>query len=162
MRAFSILGLCSLALLFAGCEAVSNRVEQRFKPVAPQVKDYAKPSRDVFEAAQHVFKTMDFVVTRAGQAQGVMEAHSRLLPGAEFGSHRQFVFKVRFTTLDPAVTRVTALLQRDEDDSAAAGANSEDLSVHGLYDSFFAALQQQLGGAEPIIGPSEKPLEGKD
>lgn len=162
MRAFSILGLCSLALLLAGCESVSNRVAQRFKPVAPQVKDYAKPSREVFEAAQRVFKTMDFVVTRAGQAQGIMEAHSRLLPGADFGSHRQFVFKVRFTALDPALTRVSALLQRDEDDRAAAGANSEELGVHGLYDSFFAALQQELGGAEPVVGPSEKPLEGND
>lgn len=162
MRALSFLSVCCIAFLYAGCESVSNRVAQRFTPATPQVRDYAKPARDVFEAAQQAFKTLDFTVTRAGQAQGIIEAHSRLLPGADFGSHRQFVFKVRFTALEPALTRVSAVLQRDEDDRTASGANSEDLSVHGLYDSFFAALQQELGGAQPMVGPAGNPVAQKD
>ena len=154
MRALPLLGFCCVALLFAGCESLSQRVTQRFTPAETQVRDLAKGQSEVFQAAVRALKTIDFVTSRTAQAQGIIEAHSRLLPTDDFGAYRQYVFKIRVLQLDPAVTRVSVVLQRASEDRGGAGASSEDIRAHGLYDSFFAALQAEAG--VPAVNPATR------
>jgi hypothetical protein len=154
MRAFSLLGFCCVALVFAGCESLSQRVTQRFTPAEPQVRDLAQEQGAVFQAAVHALKKIDFVTTRTGQAQGVIQAHGRLLPTDDFGAYRQYVFKIRVLQLEPSVTRVSVVLQRDTEDRAGGTASSEEIPAHGLYESFFASLQAEAG--VPAIDPATR------
>lgn len=154
MRALTLLGFCCVALLLAGCESFSSRVAQRFAPSEPQVRDLAKEQSEVFQAAVRALKTIDFVTTRTAQAQGKIEAHSRLLPTDDFGAYRQYVFNIRVLQVEPGVTRVSVVLQRATEDHGGGGASSEDVRTHGLYESFFAALQAEAG--VPAIDPATR------
>jgi hypothetical protein len=149
-----LLGFCCVALVLAGCESLSNRVVQRFTPAEPQVRDLAQEQSAVFQAAVRALKKMDFVTTRTAQAQGIIEAHGRLLPTDDFGAYRQYAFKIRVLQVEPAVTRVSVTLQRDTEDRAGGTASSESVPVHGLYESFFASLQAEAG--VPAIDPATR------
>jgi hypothetical protein len=156
MRRLLLITLASSALAFAGCESSSQmhaHVRERFNAPQPKTQVFSADPRAVFEAAQIAMKQLDFQVSRAALAQGIVNGHSRLQPGDSFGKARQYVMEVRFHSYEPGKTDVSAVLREQEESSSFAGATDLPLREHGLYGSFFAgverALKEKAGSATP-------------
>jgi len=143
MRLFWLPLLC-LGLFAAGCDSVSEHVRERFEPPQPQVRTYAAEPRAVFDAASHALKAIDFQISRSRPAQGVLQGYSRILPGDAFSDARQYTFDIDIARNDTGQTVVSVLLKQQDESGAYSGATNLSLKQHGLYDSFFAALEREL------------------
>ncbi|HWA86803.1 MAG TPA: hypothetical protein VG710_11315 [Opitutus sp.] len=145
MRFFSALLILSMAAGLAGCDSIEAPPSwhERFSP-EPQVRTYAGEQQAVFEAARAALRQIDFTITRSRAAQGVLEAHSALHAGNSFQGAQQFSMSVKVQASDePGKTDVSVLL-REQEESSFGGATEVPVGQHGLYDSFFAALEQAL------------------
>jgi len=120
------------------------RMRDRFNAPEPKVQVFDGEQRAVFEAAQVALKQMDFQISRAGLAQGIINSHSRIQPGDSFGKGRQYVLEVRLHSYEPGKTEVAASLREQEESSSFAGATDIPIREHGLYSSFFEGLSQAL------------------
>jgi len=144
MRALAALCLLAgLGLLFAGCESVSERVADRFKSDPPQTKRVASGKKVVFYAAQKALKRMGFEVTRSALAQGSVNARSSIRDTAIFGAGRQFLLEVQISAADTGSNVRVKLIELLEGDFKV-GATGKLLQTHGLYDTFFAQIEQAL------------------
>ena len=134
-------------------------VRERFNAPQPKTQVFAADPRAVFEAAQIAMKQLDFQVSRAALAQGIVNGHSRLQPGGSFGKARQYVMEVRFHSYEPGKTEVSAVLREQEESESFAGATDLPLREHGLYGSFFAGVEQALKektGSASSVAPAAK------
>jgi hypothetical protein len=134
------------ALVFTGCESISTRMAERFDTVPPKTHEYTADQKALFQAVQKALKRMDFVVTRSALAQGIVEAKSSIRDTANFGMGRQFIFEIRLHGADAQSTQVDVRLTELLEGDFKAGATGKTLRVHGLYDSFFAQVEQALRG----------------
>jgi hypothetical protein len=139
-----LLLLCLGLFVAAGCDSVTEHVRERFAAPQPQVRTYAAEPRAVFDAAVHALKGIDFEVSRARAAQGVIQAHSRIMAGDSFSDTRQYTFDIAISRDDAGQTGVSAVLKQQDESAAYAGATNLPVKQHGLYDSFFAALEREL------------------
>lgn len=153
MNLFRLFALVGLTFAFTGCESISERMAERFDPVAPQTKAFPADQKTVYYAAQKALKRMDFVLTRSAQAQGIVQARSSIRDTAVFGAGRQFTFEIRVHGADPASTNVEVKLTELLEGDFKAGATGKTVRTHGLYDSFYEQLEQALresaAGAKP-------------
>lgn len=140
--ALAIVGLC-----FTGCESISARMAERFDTVPPQTREYPADQKAIFQAVSKALKRMDFVVTRSALAQGIVEAKSSIRDTATFGAGRQFIFEIRLHGADAQSAHIDVRLTELLEGDFKAGATGKTLRVHGLYDSFFAQVDQALRGA---------------
>ena len=138
--------LVIIGLSFTGCESISARMAERFDTVPPQTREYPADQKEMVQAVQKALKRMDFVVTRSALAQGIVEAKSSIRDTATFGAGRQFVFEIRLHGADAQSTHVDVRLTELLEGDFKAGATGKTLRVHGLYDSFFAQVDQALRG----------------
>ena len=139
--ALLVAGLC-----FSGCESISARMAERFDTVPPQTREYMADQKALFQAVQKALKRMDFAVTRSALAQGIVEAKSSIRDTASFGAGRQFIFEIRLHGADAQSTHVDVRLTELLEGDFKVGATGKTLRVHGLYDSFFAQVDQALRG----------------
>lgn len=139
-----ILAAFALAFLVTGCDSVSDRLSARFEKVEPQTRWYSAEQKVVFAAAQTAMKTVDFKVTRSREAQGIVEGLGRVQPGTSFGDAKQHTIDVKVYSSAPGYSTVEVLVKEQEETSDFAGATNIALREHGLYDSYFAALEQAL------------------
>ncbi|HEX2101757.1 MAG TPA: hypothetical protein VHF69_13880, partial [Candidatus Synoicihabitans sp.] len=107
MRAYFLFGA---ALLLGGCEALPERVSQRFSPPVPQERVLDVPHSQVFAAVQETLTRLNYQITKVGEAQGIINGQSRLLPTERFGSSDQYVIEVRLRPLDGDAASVSVLL----------------------------------------------------
>jgi len=135
--------LAGLGMVFAGCESVSKRVAERFMSDPPRTKFVASERKAVFSAAQKALKRMGFVLTRSALAQGAVHARSSIRDTAIFGAGRQFLFEVEIIAIDAGSDVRVKLIELLEGDFKA-GATGKLVLSHGLYDSFFAQVEQAL------------------
>jgi len=84
----------------AGCDSMPTGVRERFETPQPKTRVFQAEPRAVFEAAQAAMRDIDFQVSRAALAQGIVNGNSRILPGASFGTGRQYAMDVRFHALE--------------------------------------------------------------
>ncbi len=133
-------------LYFTGCESISTRMAERFDTVPPQTREYMADQKSIFQAVQKALKRMDFLVTRSALAQGIIEAKSSIRDTSTFGAGRQFIFEIRLHGADAQSTHVDVRLTDLLEGDFKAGATGKTLRVHGLYDSFFAQVDQALRG----------------
>ena len=148
---------CMLGLAcFAGCEAVADRMQDRFAKVSPKTKVIPSASREVFYAAQGVLKQMDFSFSRTAEAQGVINAFSRIRAGDGPREARQYSFEIRLIPLGPTETELAVLLREQVEGvlSSGAGATDTPLRDHGLYETFYATLRKTL--ADKSSPPPER------
>jgi hypothetical protein len=145
--------LAGLTCAFTGCESISERMAERFDSVAPQTKAFPADQKTVYYATQKALKRMDFVLTRSAQAQGIVNAQSSIRDTAVFGAGRQFTFEIRVHGVDPASTNVDVKLTELLEGDFKAGATGKTLRAHGLYDSFYAQLEQVLREAGTAAKP---------
>ena len=121
-----------------------DRMRDRFNAPQPKVQVFDADQRAVFEAAQSAMRRLDFQISRSGLAQGIINAHSRLQASDSFGKARQYTMEVRLHMYAPGKTEVSAVLREQEESSSFAGATDLPIREHGLYSSFFAALEASL------------------
>jgi hypothetical protein len=133
-------------LFFSGCESISARMAERFDTVPPQTREYMADQKALFQAVQKALKRMDFALTRSALAQGIVEAKSSIRDTASFGAGRQFIFEIRLHGADAQSTHVDVRLTELLEGDFKVGATGKTLRVHGLYDSFFAQVDQALRG----------------
>lgn len=143
------------ALLFAGCDSLPARVQERFATVPPKTQVLTGAHRDVFYAAQGTLKRMDFQLSRTAEAQGIVNAFSRIRAGDGPRESRQYSLEIRLRDLGPSETEVSVLVREQIEGGLATGLGSTDqpLRQHGLYDTFYAMLKQTL--ADKSSPPSE-------
>jgi hypothetical protein len=131
--------------LMTGCDSMSEHVRERLEPAQPQVRTYAASQPLIFSAAEKALRQIDFRVTRTRAAQGILNGLSHIESGESFGKGRQYAMNVTVTQLDSGETEVAAVLREQEESASFSGATDIPLRQHGLYDSFFAALEAALG-----------------
>ena len=141
-----ILTLATFALTFllTGCDTVSNHISERFEAVPPKTRNYPVEQKIVFEAAQQAVRTIDFRLSRAAGAQGIVDGISRIQSGDSLRDARQHSIEVRLHAYEPGTTQVDVLVREQQESADFAGATNLALREHGLYDSYFAALEQAL------------------
>jgi len=144
MRFFLFITLISLGLALNGCDSMPARVRERFEPAQPKNKVFNADARAVFAAAQAALKAIDFQVTRAGFAQGIVAGISRIESGESFGKGRQFALDVRIRSIEPAQTEVAVVLREQEESASFSGATDIPLREHALYEAYFSALDRAL------------------
>jgi hypothetical protein len=134
------------ALLFAGCDAIPSRVQDRFSAIPPKTQVVGGAQREVFYAAQGALKKMDFQLSRTAEAQGIVNGFSRIRSGDGPRESRQYSFEIRLNGLGPVETEVSVLLREQIEGgvSLGIGATDQPLRQHGLYDAFFATLKKTL------------------
>lgn len=140
---FALLLGATLAGL-SGCDTLSSGGDGLFATIQPQIRTFETDRKTVFFAAQRALKRMDFILSRAQLAQGRIEAHSNLRTTEVYGAARQFTLSIDLTGLGDRHTEVAALLREQSEADFKAGATNRALRQHGLYDSFFAQLEQAL------------------
>ena len=161
MRPLIFLLVASLGFAFAGCEsggALPDRMRDRFNAPQPKTQTVEGDQKAVFEAAQSALRRLDFQISRSGLAQGIVNGHSRLQASDSFGKARQYTLEIRVHSYEPGKTDVSVVLREQEESSSFAGATDLPIREHGLYSSFFAALEQALkdragSSAEPAKAP---------
>ena len=147
VRTLAFFMLVAGALLLAGCESsgsLSTRMRDRFQAPEPKVQVFEAGREEVFEAARAAMRQLDFQISKAGVAQGILNAHSRLHASDSFGKARQFGMEVRFHSYEPEKTEVAVVLREQEESASFAGATNLVLREHALYGSFFSALEEAL------------------
>jgi len=133
-------------LLLAGCESIEPlpSLSERYSAVPPQTKVVESDYRTTYYAAQQAMKKIDFVITKSAQAQGIVNGRSGLHNEDAFNQVRQYSFEVRLRNVDEKHTEVALLLHEQVEGDLSAGATDQALRSHGLYDAYFAALDQVL------------------
>ena len=138
------LSLLLLGSLISGCDTVSERVHARFTPVPPKVRLFPADRHTVHDAAQQAAKQMEFILRRGSEADGFIEATSRIRPGDRVHSAQQFVLEIQLRDETDGRTEVAVRLFELREGDAMADSGREALREHGLYDSYFAALERIL------------------
>ncbi len=142
---------------FTGCESTDlpPRLRERFEAPQPKIREYQAEQKDVFEAARRAMKRIDFTVSRAAGAQGIIRAHSGLRTTEAFGIARQNSLEVKIDSFTPGVTQVAVVVREQEESEGFRGATDIAVREHGLYGGFFAALEAELGQAgEDVVTPN--------
>lgn len=152
-RLFLLLGVVAL---FAGCESIDSlpSISERYSAVPPQTRVVEADYRTTYYGAQMAVKKMDFVLTKSAQAQGIINARSGLRTEDAFREVRQYTFEIRLRDVDEKHTEVAVLLHEQVEGDLRPGATNQALRTHGLYDAYFATLDQVLreGVAVPEPG----------
>lgn len=133
-------------LAVVGCESLSQRVSERFSRPEPHERVFEAPEPEVFVAAQKAMERLGYRITRAGEAQGLIEGQTRRLPTGQFGSSQQYDMRVELSPADANRTTVAALLRGQREGDFSAGASGGTIRAPGPYDLFFDTLEQVLSG----------------
>jgi hypothetical protein len=155
-RALLVLALAFASIAFTGCESADlpPRLRERFEAPQPKIREYQAEQKEVFEAARRAMKRIDFTVSRAGAAQGILRAHSGLRTTEAFGIARQNSLEVKIDSYTLGVTQVAVVVRQQEESEGFRGATDIAVREHGLYESFFGALGAELGKTgEDVIVP---------
>ncbi len=144
MRFPFLLAALIALLALTGCDSLPTRLSDRFANAAPQEREIEADRSVVFQATQLAFKKIGFTVDRALEAQGIVVARSNLRSDDAFVGVRQYEMDVKVREFGEGASKIAIRLQEQVEGEVKAGATSHVLREHGLYDSFFAALDASL------------------
>jgi hypothetical protein len=143
MKALSFVFLC-VALLTAGCESVSSRMEERFSGVAPHTRIFPASQKAVYNAALQAVKNSGLLLGRKSMGEGRIQGYAPIRSGDATQDARQTTIEVRLFETDAADTRVELLVWEHTEGGFPGGVSERALAEHGLYGDYFAALEQVL------------------
>ena len=143
--------LLGATLLLAGCDSLPS-IGERYSAVPPQTRVFSADHRTTYFAAQLAVKKVDFVLTKSAIEQGIVEARSGLRGDNAFEQVRQLTLEIRLNDIDASHTEVAVLLREQIEDTGHPGATEQTLRAHGLYDTYFAMLEQAI--REGANGPA--------
>ena len=145
-----------VAVLLAGCETMSSRVEERFSHVPPHSRIFSASRRAVFEAGQVAVKNVGLLLGRTSLGKGTVEAYAPIRSGNATSETRQTTMDIGFEETAAGETEVTLLVTEQMEGSFPGGVSKQAMREHSLYEMYFAALQQVLlesGALKPIGKP---------
>jgi hypothetical protein len=138
-------------LAFAGCEStrhdITTSVREKFGGPTYERRVFNVEIGTVFDSAKAVVTGMGFRITRAGEAQGVIEGVSGISSDDRLRGSRQRTVKVRFSSASEGGVEVAVLFTEiiEDDFNKGAGLGTESsLRGHPLYAVFFDGLTQAL------------------
>lgn len=134
------------ALLPAGCESMSTRMTERFTKVPPHTRIFAADQRTVYFAAQLAVKNAGLLLGRTAIADWIINGYAPIRTGNATRDARQTTIEIRLFETESLETRVEVLVWDHVEGSFPGGVSEQALREHGLYESYFAALQQVLAG----------------
>ncbi len=133
-------------LLLSGCATIEEKRASLQLPAAhSQSNFYARSKPVVFEALVQVLEDMDYTISEALPAQGVIEAYGHLLQGDRPGDSSQYLISARLREVGDDETSVELTVREAYEGTFSAGATRQALAQHGRYDSIFEALEAALG-----------------
>ena len=138
----------------AGCDSMPEGVRQRFASPEPHIRVFQAAEPAVFEAAQRAVRDIGFRTTHSGQAQGVINAISEIQPANALGEARQYALEARLHAYEPGRTEVSIVFREQQESSSFSGATDIPLRQHGLYDSYFNAIDATLGPKPAAPAPA--------
>lgn len=145
---------CSLAIVLGalgGCEAVTDRVRQKFTPAPPETRTYKADQRAVYEAARNALDGMGFRVLRGGPAQGKIDAVNSVQTDDALRGARQVAVKVRLEpTLDGGTEMRVWITEIVEDNYHSGAGMGTEMPMHNtpLYEVLFRRVGRALGEPE--------------
>lgn len=133
-------------IFLVACDSLPSRVQDRFSAVPARTQVVAGSQREVFHAAQGALKRLDFQLSRAAEAQGIVNGFSRIRAGDGPRESRQYTLEIRLNGLGPAETEVSVLVREQIEGGITSGIGSTDMPLrqHGLYETFFAMLRKTV------------------
>ena len=155
MKTFALIALCTTVLL-AGCESMSERVEDRFAGVAPHIRVFPAEMKAVYAAAQQAVKNVGLQLGRKSISEGRIDAYAAINSGNPTQDARQTSLEVRLTATDGGETEVSLVVKEHTEGSFPGGVSEQPLREHSLYDMYFTALQQVLAESG-ALKPAAKP-----
>lgn len=121
-----------------------GRVRERFSAPQPQIRVFNGDQKAVYEAAQRAVRSIGFHITRHGEAKGTITAMSEIQPANALGEARQYALDVKLQSYESGRTEVAVVFREQQESSSFSGATDIPLREHGLYDSYFNAIQAGL------------------
>lgn len=170
MKKILLLALSAACLAVAGCESmtsISDRMGERLSPsTAGVTKVFAGQQREVHAHAKQVVQDLGFRITRAGAAQGIIEAVNGVQADHGMRGSRQLSLKVNMTQYGEGVQVRIAISEIQESDSErhpGMGTETPMLDTP-LYAAFFRALEKRLPKVDAAAGtpsvPANQPASG--
>lgn len=144
----------SFLVFLAGCESISQEWRERVDATPVKTREFPGEYRAVYVAAQEAMRRIEFVVSRASIDDGVVAGYSRIQPGDPTRSARQW--QLRATLEEQANGMIgIGLLMTELTEGGIGGAQERRAREHGLYDSYFDAVQQVLNENLAAARPPE-------
>lgn len=143
MKNFTLLVLCA-AVFLAGCESMSERVEDRFSGVTPHTRNYPAGLKAVYAAAQQAVKNVGLQVGRKSIGAGRIEAYAPINSGNPTQDARQTTLAITLTETEGGETQVALLVKEHTEGRFPGGVSEQALREHSLYELYFTVLQQVL------------------
>lgn len=145
-------------LLLSGCQTIEEkRVSLQLPAVQPQSNYYARAKPLVFDTLVAVLEDMDYTISQALPAQGVIEAYGHVLEGDRPGDSSQFFISARLREVGDQETGVEVTVREAYEGGLPAGATRQAHARHGRYDSIFEALEKSLGEGSWLPPSSPNP-----
>jgi len=138
----TILGF--VAVLLAGCESMSTRVQARFTPVPPHTKVFAADEKAVYYAAQTAVKKVGLMLGHSSIARWSIDGYAPSRSGDATSDTRQTTIEIRLTEANDGQTQVALLVWDHTEGRFPGGVSEQALRDHSLYETYFAALQEVL------------------
>lgn len=141
----SLLSCLALVIFASGCSYVPAPVAERFAPAPSQDRVVGHDRAKVYVAAQDALRRMSFTLARTAEAQGVVLGRSPIVRNDAFGEKLQYEIEIHLREFGTGETKVEVWVREQvEGGLTTGGVSIKPLRTHGLYDSYFAALDQSL------------------
>lgn len=139
-----LLGFVAFSLA-AGCGYVPTRVSERFQSAPAQERVLPNERAEVYIAVQRTLERMRFTLARTAEAQGVVLGRSQIVRNEAFGEKLQYEIEVNVREFGASETKIYVWAREQiEGGLTTEGVSIKPLRTHGLYDTFFATLEQVL------------------
>ena len=144
MNRLALITLAAATLLASGCESVPRVLRSRLEQSPKASRAFPDMARDeVFYACQGALRRIEFRLARTDQSRGIVVGNSRVHSGGSFRDSWQYEMNLWVAADESGTTTVGALLV-EVLESPASGNSRKAIKEHGLYESFFTALNAEL------------------
>jgi hypothetical protein len=144
--------LAACFLLSAGCDELPDSLRDRIDGAEPpHVRVFSADRKATYAAALEAVGQIGFRFERGGPATGDLEAISGLATGDDLGSTRQFSLKARLNPTPDGGTEVQVWIKEiveGDSENHPGFATESPLRDTPLYEAFFHAVQQGIGGGK--------------
>lgn len=152
-KLLSLLGVC---VVLTGCESVPERMRERFTTVPAKTRVFTADKKMTYYAGQLAAKQTGFTLRRSSESDGTISAYSRIRPGDSVRAAQQFAMEIELREVTDTTTEVAMRLSELNEGQLSTGGGEVPLREHGLYSSYFDALERILTEQAAGKVPPEK------
>ena len=152
-----LIALILLCPALTSCESMTERMQDHFAAVPPKTRVFEANKKAAYYAGQLAAKQAGFTLQRSSETNGTISAYSRIRPGDPVRAAQQFTLEVQLTALTETTTEVAVRLSELTEGQLSIGGGEVPLREHGLYASYFDALERILAEQGASKSSPEKP-----